>query len=231
MENKINKMKVELPSIFGSTTINHAARVKLHLNASEYIMMDYIYRCVQNKREMEVTETYRQTGLSTEQQGILLRALVMKGFVWPDQVSPPKITSKWESAFANLKAEFDNLFWIKNGKVFFPNSSNKKSFALYHTVRKEYSKEFLIKQRDHYSDFLEMQHKNGFDQAKMMAERWLNPKNENYLIDWQQLANDVRKKIKKVEDELNKKGKTPVAKTETVNSKERKTQYEQDSNQ
>ena len=230
MENKINKMKVELPSIFGSTTINHAARVSLLLNASEYIMMDYIYRCVQNKKEMDIIETYRQTGFTTDQQKILLINLVKKGFVFPDQAPLPKITSKWESAFANLKVEFDNLIWRKSSKVFF-TGSNRKSFSFYHKLRKKYSREFLVKQRDHYADFLEMQHKTGFNQSVMSGERWLNPANENYLINWKELADNVRKEIKKKEEEAAKKGKTTIIKTETVNSKERKSQYEQDSNQ
>lgn len=228
MENKITEMKVKLPSILGSTTINHAARIQLNLNASEYVMMDYIYRCVQKKKEMEITETYCQTGFNEEQQQVLLRHLVMKGFVWPDKVSPPKITSKWESVFADLKAEFDNLFWRMNGKVYFPGS-NKKSFTFYYKLRKQYSKEFLIKQRNQYARFLEMQNKNGFDQAKMMAERWLNPKNENYLIDWKTMGDEVEKKIKRKEEVKN-----PVdamQKSEVLNTDQRKSQYEQDSKQ
>lgn len=230
----MTEKKVTSPTIFGSTTINHAARILLKMNASEYVLMDYIYRCVQKKKEMEVTETYRQTGFTTDQQEILLRSLVMKGFIWPDQVSPPRITSKWESAFADLKAEFDNLFWKKADeegkmKVFWPGS-NKKSFVFYHTIRKQYSREFLIEQRDEYARFLEMQSKNGFDQATMMAERWLNPRNENYLTDWKQMADDVEKKT--IEKEKRQKlGRETTAKSETIISAERKKQYEQDSNQ
>jgi hypothetical protein len=230
MENKIKEMKVAMPSILGSTTINHAARIQLMLNASEYVLMDYIYRCIQHKREMEVSETYRQTGFTTEQQQILLRSLVMKGFVFPDQVSPPKITSKWESAFADLKAEFDNLFWRKDGKAFFPNSSNKRSFGFYNTVRKKYPKDFLIKQRNHYDDYLKMQAATGFNQAKMMAERWLNPKNENYLIDWKQLADDIKEKIRNGEERV-KQGNEKMEKIESVSTKDRRSQYEEDNKQ
>ncbi len=228
MKNKIIEMKVKLPSILGSTTINHAARIQLGLNASEYVLMDYIYRCVQKKKEMEVTETYRQTGFATDQQEILLRGLVMKGFVWPDQVSPPKITSKWESAFADMKAEFDNLFWRMNGKVYFPGS-NKKAFELYYKLRKQYSRDFLINQRNQYARFLNMQEKNGFDQAKMMAERWLNPKNENYLIDWKTMGDEVEKKIKRKEEA--QKPVDAMQKSEVLDTNQRKTQYEEDSNQ
>ncbi len=233
MKNKITEIKVKLPSILGSTTINHAARIQLNLNASEYILMDYIYRCVQKKKEMEITETYRQTGFTVEQQEILLRSLVMKGFVWPDQVSPPKITSKWESAFADLKTEFDNLFWKKKdkegiNKVYFPGS-NKKAFELYYKLRKQYSRDFLIDQRNQYAEFLEMQAKNGFDQAKMMAERWLNPKNENYLTDWKTLADEVKKMIKRKEE--SKKPVDAMRKSEVLDTDQRKSQYEQDSEQ
>lgn len=228
MKNKLESMKVGLPTILGSTIVNHAARIQLRLNASEYILMDYIYRNVQKNRKMDVTETYRQTGFTTEQQGVLLRHLIEKGFIFPENASPPKITSKWETAFTDLEVEFDKLFWRIKGKTFF-TGSKKKSFSFYHKLRKKYSREFLIKQRNHYAEYLEMEHKTGFDRRVMMAERWLNPANENYLIDWKEMADSIKKKIHNGEQRI-KKANEKMEKQETVTSKDRKAEYEQDSN-
>ena len=228
MKNKIESAKVELPTILGSTTINHAARIQLKLNASEYILMDYIYRCIQKKRKLTIVETYRQTGFTADQQEVLLRHLIEKGFVFPENASPPRITSKWESAYADIDLEFNKLFWRKNGKVFF-TGSNKKSCSMYYKLRKKYSREFLIKQRDYYAEFLEMQHKTGFNQSVMMAERWLNPANENYLTDWKEMADNIKKKIHAGTERI-KKANEKMEKQETVTSKDRKTEYEQNSN-
>lgn len=222
-KSKFAEMKTEAPVIMGSSTINHASRVELGLNCSEYVLMDYVYRCVMRKREVDVLETYLQTGFDRKQQEVLLAHLVEKGFIYPKNVSPPELTDRWSSAFADIEREFEELFWRKDDKVFF-TGSKKKSYGYYHKLRKKYSREFMIGQRDAYARLLALENENGFPRRVMMAERWLLEANEYYLVDWTEMGDAIAKELK------SKKG-TPVEKTETVTSTERKNQYEQDSNQ
>jgi hypothetical protein len=229
MENRIKDMIVGPVPIIGSTTINHAMRIHLGMNCSEYVLMDYIYRCVKANRGMEITEVYQQTGFDEQSQGALLRGLVTKGFVFPEQTNPPSISAKWESGFKDIEKEFEELFWKKEGKVFF-TGSKKKSLVLYKNFRKKYSKDFAIKQRDAYCYYLTMERKRGFDRAVMMCERWLNPANEYYLVDWQQMGDEIKKKISSGEAKNVKSTEKPV-KTETITEEERQKTYEQDSNQ
>lgn len=224
MAEKIADMKVEMPKIFGSTTINHAARTDLGLNCSEYVMMDYIYRCVKKKKIVDLKETFVNTGFTAEQQRTLLHHLIEKGFVMPKNVSPPEITGKWETAFADIEVEFAELFWKYKGKTFW-TGSKKQSYKKYYLLRKKYSRDFLIAQRDNYARYLELEKENDFDRRVMMAERWLLPANEYYLVDWKEMGDEVEKKL------LAKGWKKPAEKTQTVTSKSRKEAYEQDSNQ
>lgn len=229
MVDDFKTMVVKKPTILGSTTINHAARIELDLTCSDYVLMDYIYRAIRDKKPLDTLEIYRQTGFEEQAVGVILNNLVLKGFVVNERCNLPKITDKWASAFTNLTTEFEELFWRKNGKVFF-TGSKKKSYEFYSKLRKKYSKDFLVKQRDAYADYLEMEHKTGFDRSVMMAERWLHPSNEYYLSDWSSQANLIREKILKGTIVL-KKSFEIQTKEETVTSEERKSRYEQDSNQ
>ena len=222
-KSKFAEMKAGAPKMLGSTTINHAARVELGLNCSEYVLMDYVYRCVKKKREVDILETYLQTGFDRAQQEVLLTHLVEKGFIYPTNVTPPEVTDRWDTAFTDIEREFEELFWRKNNKVFF-TGSKKKSYGYYYKLRKKYSREFMVGQRDAYARYLDLENENGFNRRVMMAERWLLEANEYYLVDWTEMGDAIAKEIKK------KKG-TPVEKTETVTSAERKNQYEQDSDQ
>lgn len=224
MKNNIADMKVELPRILGSTTINHAARTELGLNCSEYVMMDYIYRCVKKKKIVDIKETFVQTGFTAEQQKTLLTHLVEKGFVYPKNVSPPEITDRWDTAFADIEVEFNELFWKRNDKTFF-TGSKKKSYGMYYKTRKKYSREFMISQRDAYARYLELEREDGFDRRVMMCEKFLLPANEYFLVDWEEMGDDVKKRLKA------KGWKEPAEKTETITAKSRKEAYEQDSKQ
>lgn len=229
MENNFSKMGVAKPSVVGSTTINHAARIQLELTMAEYVLMDYISRAVRDKKSLDLTEVYIQTGMIEETQSSVLNNLVQKGFIIGEQVNPPKITDKWESAFTNMEKEFEEMFWRLNGKVFF-TGSRKKSYEFYYKLRKKYSRTFVIDQRNAYADYLEMEKKRGFNRAVMMAERWLNPSNEYYLADWKSQANEIRKSISSgVIAPV--KSMEKIEKAETVTSEERRLAYEQDSNQ
>lgn len=224
MAKKVNEFKVGKPTIVGSTTINHSARVNMGLNCSAYVLMDYIYRCVQNKKEVDVIETYRKTGFTPDQQEALLHDLVDKGFIYPENTPIPKITTMWESAFADIEVEFENAFWTKlidgQRKVIWPGSK-KRALSNYIKVRKGYSREFLTSQRNAYLEYLELERKGGFNRRIMMADKWLNPMNAYYEIDWRSEANKLLAGFKSAEK----------AKKETITEEQRKKQYEQDSDQ
>jgi len=222
-------MKVGPVNILGSTTINHSARVALGLNCSEYVLMDYVYRCVQKKIPIDITDVYQKTGFRNEEQAVLLRNLVGKGFINPIDTPIPQITDKWATAFTDIQMEFEELFWKRNGKVFW-TGSKKKSYDFYYKTRKSFSRDFLVGQRDEYARYLELENKRGFNRRVMMAERWLHPSNAYYDVDWKTMADDIQKELDKANEKLNK-ANQKAEKTQTLTAEERKKQYEQDSNQ
>lgn len=186
---------VQKPDITGSTTINHAARVVLGLNCSEYVLMSYIAHCVKNQKPLESTEVYVKTGFSEEESLAIVRGLVQKGFVMLRDSPIPDITSKWESAFINIEDEFENLFWKKDGKVVWTGSSRKMSLTFYIKARKRYSKDILISNRNDYIEYLEWEHKKGFNRQIMGCEKYLNEKNEYYLVDWKVMSKQIGKSV------------------------------------
>jgi hypothetical protein len=227
MENKnaFEDMTVSLPEIKGSSTINHNVRVKLGLNCSEYCLMEYIYRMVKKDKEISIAKTYEETGFTEAEQVAMGDALVMKGFLFLEICNPPKITSKFESAFTDMTSEFENKFWTKDGRTAWPGSK-AKSLELYKKTRLKYPAETLISQRDEYFRYLECESKyNGFNRAKMAAERWLLPANAYYLTDWKAQADAIVKKWETAQKPVK------IAKTEVLTEEDRKAFYEQDSNQ
>jgi hypothetical protein len=195
MSEKIMDHIVKCPNIIGSTTINHAARVEMSLNCSEYVLMSYVYHCVKNNKPLESIETYIKTGFAEDESLAIIRGLVQKGFVILRDSPIPDITSKWESAFTNIEDEFENQFWKKDGKVVWLGSSRKQSLAFYIKARKRYAKEILIQSRDEYLEYLSWEHKKGFNRQIMGCEKYLNEKNEYYLVDWKVLSEKIKTEL------------------------------------
>jgi len=195
MKTKILDQKVGKPEIIGMTTINHAVRVQLGLNCSEYVLMNYIYQCSKNKTPLEVTDTFRRTGFDVEEQKMVAYSLQRKGFILITEDPIPHITSKWASGFADISIEFENEFWKKDGKSIWFTSSKKASFKFYVEARKNYPKEVIIGARNDYLEYLEWEHKRGFDRQIMMAERFLNLKNEYFMTDWKMMSEEIKKKL------------------------------------
>lgn len=195
MSEKMLEHKVEAPKVSGITTINHEARVFLGLNCSEYVMMNYIYQCAKNRTPLEISRTYEKTGFTEEEQVSVTRGLANKGFLIITSKPVPIITSKWASGFANLEDEFEKEFWTKNGKVVWTGSSKKQSFKFYEEARKKYPKETIIKGMDEYLEYLSWEHKRGFDRAIMGAEKFLNLKNEYFLVDWKVKSDEIKNKL------------------------------------
>ena len=217
MSDKIMDHVVQKPDITGSTTINHAARVELGLNCSEYVLMSYVFHCAKNNKPLTVMETYQKTGFEEEAQLQVIRGLVQKGFVLFSPNEVPQVTSKWESAFTNIEDEFENLFWKKDGKVVWLGSSRKQSLTFYIKARKKYPKETLIENRNDYIEYLDMEHKRGFNRQIMGCEKYLNEKNEYYLVDWKVL-------IERIKKELHPKEETKIV--EPLTKESRKKMYE-----
>lgn len=195
MTGKILERKVEAPKVSGSTTINHEARVFLGLNCSEYVMMNYIYQCAKNRTPLEISRAYEKTGFTEEEQVSVTRGLANKGFLIITSNPVPVLTSKWASGFTNLEEEFEKEFWTKDGKVVWTGSSKKQSFKFYEEARKKYPKEIIIKGREEYLEYLSWEHKRGFDRDIMGAEKFLNLKNEYFLVDWKVKSDAIKNKL------------------------------------
>ena len=219
MNEKILDQKVKMPKISGTTTINHEARVKLQLTCSEYVMMDYLYKCKNKGIPPEIEKTFINTGFSHGEQEIILKSLVKKDFIRISSFDAlPAFTPKWEEGFPNGELEFIEEFWRKDGKAIWLTSSRKASLKFYTELRKVYPKEVIIEARNHYLEYLEWERKRGFDRAIMMAERWLNPKNEHFMTDWKEMTDQIKKKLNP----------EPVqaAKQPQITSEERKKEYD-----
>lgn len=219
MTEKIKDMIVASPSIIGTTTINHSARIELGLNCSEYVLMDHIIRCINHDVQPDINDTYRKTGFSEDQQDQILRGLILKGFILISE-GDLKITNKWKQAFTNIADEFESLFWTRKGKVVWTTSSRKQAFLFYTKVRKNYPKEVMVDARNNYLDYLELEHKRGFNRQIMNVVKWID--DEFFLVDWKKMIENIKPEVEK------KNGNGSFIKTEPtkpISKNERKEQY------
>lgn len=180
---KLDNYKSKPPAIIGSTTINHAARVRLGLNCSEYVMLDHMAKKDEKGGQADTLTVYLNTGFTIDEASRLFRSLIAKGFVMVtgDDFT---LTSKWADAFPDIDKEFEACFWTKDGKVAW-TGTKKKALEYYYKLRKKYSRDFLVEQRDNYFEFLKLQKKlRNFDQQKLMCQVFLNPANERFNEDY-----------------------------------------------
>lgn len=186
---KLEEYRSEVPAIIGSSTINHAARVKLGLNCSEYCFVDLIARMQDSGKHIYFDDIHAHLGFNRDESNILMKSLMAKSFIVilsgiDGRDAEFKLTSKWAEGFANIDKEFDELFWKKDGKVCW-TGTRKKALEYWVRIRKRHTLDFLISQRNKYFEFLELQKKyRGFDQQKVMCQVFLNPANERYLEDY-----------------------------------------------
>jgi hypothetical protein len=183
-ENAFKNFKSNRPDITGSSTINHAVRVKLQLNCSHYCYMKYISDCFESKKVIEQMEVYEAIGFDATQQNFMVKELMLSGFLYiNEKTDRVMMTGKWGTGFPNIEAEFDR-FWKKDGKVAW-SGSRAQALMLYQKVVKSKNVSVILAQRDSYFEYLETEHKRGFNRSAMAAERWLNPKAEHYMEDYQ----------------------------------------------
>jgi hypothetical protein len=201
---KLNNYKSKPLAIVGSTTINHEARTRLGLNCSEYCLLDFLYRKQQNKERSDSIAVYVSTGFTEQEIITLFKGLIQKSFIMTSG-GEYTLTSKWAEGFADIEKEFDEYFW--NEKVpKKPGSTEiiqkvawtgtkKKAIEYYVKLRKKYSKDFLVSQRDNYFEYLKLQKQyRGFDQQRLMCQVFLNPANERFLEDYADYINTLNEK-------------------------------------
>lgn len=198
----IKEYKSKAPDIVGSTTLNHSARVKLGLNCSEYVLMDHISRKNDSGSVVDTLTVYIATGFGFEETKRLLSSLIVKGFLIPKNGDDFDVTFKWHDGFANIDKEFEFKFWTKDGKVQW-TGTKKKALEYYVKVRKQYSVDFLVKQRDDYFKFLELQLKyRNFDQQRVMCQVFLNPANERFLENYESYVQQLEEKYAPAKTEI-----------------------------
>lgn len=213
MSNILKDFESEMPKVHGRTTINHEARMELMVNCSEYVFMDWLYREMNKGKEPDIRECYVKTGFTSKQQQVLMKGLIMKGFLTPSEAETPVMTEKWNSAFADLDKEFEQFFWVKSGKVCW-TGSKPQARRLYVELRRNVSRERLMHQRNTYFAYLECEAKLGFARQKMMATVFLG-KAERWDEDWETQLQECRKRLNKLDEEIEKrKDVKPVSKDE-----------------
>lgn len=220
---KLEEYKSKAPDIVGSSTINHAARVKLQLTCSQYCFIDFLHRRKENPTGVQ--SIWISLGFGEKEIEQLTKECMLKGFIAVtsgiDGRDPELILSnKWNEAFTSAEKEFE-VFWhemIDNKISVAWTGTKKKALEYWVKLRKKHSFEFLMKQRNDYFQFLRLQKKlRKFDQQRLMCQVFLNPANERYLENYEDYVMQLLKhygdpetpKIKPVtkDDILNQYGK------------------------
>lgn len=218
---KLDSYKSKAPDIVGSTTINHAARVKLGLTCSEYVILDHLFRQETKEKMADTLTTYIKTGFEVQEAHALFNALVIKGFIYINGPDSFELTDKWREAFPDIELEFENCFWLENGKVAW-TGTKKKALEHYIRIRQKYSKDFIVTQRTNYFEFLKLQKQlRNFDQQKLMAQVFLNPSTERFCEDYA----DYNRQLKEKYGNPDKVKPNPISREEVMN------QYGKDNNE
>jgi hypothetical protein len=200
---KMKEFRSSPPKIIGSTTINHEIRVKLGLNCSEYCMLDHLSRKEDKGELADTLSVYIHTGFLEEAQEAILKTLMLKAMVAITSDVGGRnqeivVSKKWYDAFPDLDKEFDQ-FWFENliggRKAPAWTGTKKKAIEYWHKLRKKYSFDYMMSQRAAYFEYLELEHKRGFDRARMMCQVFLNPMNERYAEDYADYAKQLRIKL------------------------------------
>jgi hypothetical protein len=154
----------------------------------------------QDKNELADTlTTYVNTGFSLENQGMILKGLVAKGYIMILPENKYKITDKWYDAFPNIEKEFNQYFWIEidehgNARSAW-TGTKKKALEYYIKLRKKYSRDYLSTQRANYFEYLKLENQRGFARQRMMAQVFLNPGNERFAEDYADYTEQLRIKL------------------------------------
>ena len=195
---KLEEYKSKAPDIVGSSTINHAARVKLGLTCSQYCFLDFLHRRQENPTGNQ--SIWINLGFGEKEIEQLTRECMQRGYVLLNDTGFV-LTGKWNEAFTSAEKEFEQ-FWHK--KLTDKNNrsvdmvawygAKKKALEYWVKLRKKHSFEFLMKQRDDYFQFLKLQKKlRNFDQQRLMCQVFLNPATERYMENYADYIEQLKK--------------------------------------
>jgi len=220
---KLEEYKSKAPDIVGSSTINHAARVKLGLTCSQYCFLDFLHRRQENPTGNQ--SMWINLGFGEREIDQLTLECMQKGYVMIEsgvdgRNASLRLSSKWYNAFTSAEKEFEE-FWhetVENKRSVAWTGTKKKALEYWVKLRKKHSFDFMMKQRNDYFQFLRLQKKlRKFDQQRLMCQVFLNPANERYMENYEDYVMQLLKhygdpeqpKIKPVtkDDILNQYGK------------------------
>lgn len=200
---KISDYRSSPPQITGSSTINHEIRVKLELTCSEYVLIDHMHRKELKGEMADTLSVYINTGFTEQNQTLLIKSLIAKGFLFIEPGQKIVLTSKWADSFSNLDKEFE-AFWYEFDdnvkRVVAWTGTKKKALEYWHKLRKKHSFEYLMSQRNAYFEYLKLEHKRGFARQRMMCQVFLNPGSERYMEDYADYAKQLKIKLGLIKD-------------------------------
>ncbi len=150
-----------MAKVIGTTTINHAIRVKLKLNCLEYCVMDFY---VNSKATPEMTEYINFLGISSSQVTQIIDSLINK-----DLLSYGIVSDKWHNEFKADNTLAEQL-WAMH------RYGNKPTvIKRLPKVLKKISFDDLVVKLKAYLAACE----NG-DVSKKMLSTWLDPEKEHW---------------------------------------------------
>jgi hypothetical protein len=190
---KLEEYKSKAPDIVGSSTINHAARVKLGLTCSQYCFLDFLHRRRENPTGNQ--SIWINLGFGEREIEQLMKECMLKGFVLRGEAGM-MLTPKWNDAFTSSEKEFDEFWYEKaDGKYSVAwTGTKKKAIEYWVKLRKKHSFDFLMSQRNDYFEFLRLQKKlRKFDQQRVMCQVFLNPANERYMENYADYIEQLKK--------------------------------------
>jgi hypothetical protein len=185
---KLEEYKSKAPDIVGSSTINHAARVKLGLTCSQYCFLDFLHRRQENPTGNQ--SIWINLGFGEREIEQLVRECTQRGYliIEPETDQKLRLSSKWNDAFTSAEKEFEE-FWhetVDNKRLVAWTGTKKKALEYWVKLRKKHSFDFMMKQRNDYFQFLRLQKKlRKFDQQRLMCQVFLNPANERYMENYE----------------------------------------------
>ncbi len=190
--------------VYGVSVINHYIRLKAGITIAEYVLIEAIEK-LNNKRPegFYMADVYRYTGLSEEQIRTLVGSLTEKNFLVKQNDKPPMIAEKWIRLFDVEDFEFER-FWapmtIEERTIRWTGSKEDAKLK-YTKVRKEYSYDYLLHQKELY---FKVVINAKFDRQVMGASVFLNMKTKRFTEDFNTQLKEL------LGDDYAKKGKETV---------------------
>jgi hypothetical protein len=130
---------------------------------------------------------YISVGFKADEVSTIMQSLIQKGFLIETE-DKIQVTDKWRGKIKQYEKEFET-FWVETtpeGKIRTAWAGSKpEAQKLFVKLRKTYSFEYLMGQRNDYFKYLEYQQKiRKFDQQRMMCTVFLNPAKERFAEKW-----------------------------------------------